>query len=444
MPDFMLEPFRLSRPIVGILIIGGLVLMMQVPVALIRDVIGERVATRNEAVVDVTRTWGGPQSLVGPRLVVPYRRPSAATDPTLEPGLAYATFLPTSLSVKGELEVRSLSRGLFAVPVYDANLTMEGTFEGPDLAALGLEQVDLASGAATLVLEVSDPRAVGAGSEVSWNGSGVELLPGAGPSGLDRPGIHVRVDASSPGPTPFRIVLELKGAEALWFVPFSQDTRVELTSDWSSPSFAGSWLPTERSVSEGGFAATWRVPYLGRDYPQQWTSENEPLQRILNSRFGTELVSSVDHYRMSERSTKYAALFLTLTFGLLWLFDARIGVRVHPIQYLLVGAAMCLFYLLELSLSEHIGFTGAYTVAALAIAGLVAAYAVAVLRSTRYGAVVGGALGLLYAYLFALLALERYALLAGSLGLFGLLAAVMHQTRWIDWYREPDGGEGEG
>jgi inner membrane protein len=267
----------------------------------------------------------------------------------------------------------------------------------------------------------------------------VELLPGTGPSGLARPGIHGRVEAPSAGPVRFRVDLDLKGAEALWFVPFSRDTRVELTSDWASPSFSGSWLPTERSISGGGFSATWRVPYLGRDYPQQWSSDHEPRERILSSRFGVELMSSVDHYRMSERSTKYAALFLTLTFGLLWLFDARIGVRVHPVQYLLVGAAMCLFYLLELSLSEHMGFTGAYTVAALAVAGLVAAYAVAILKSTRYGAMVGGALGLLYAYLFALLALERYALLAGSLGLFGLLAAVMYLTRWIDWYRDPEG-----
>jgi inner membrane protein len=208
---------------------------------------------------------------------------------------------------------------------------------------------------------------------------------------------------------------------------------VDLVSNWRHPSFSGAWLPAEREVRGEGFTATWLVPFLGRGYPQAWTRVDEPYDRIVASRFGATLVLPVDHYRMSERSTKYASLFLILTFALLWPFGALTGVCVHPIQYLLVGGAMCVFYLLQLSLAEHVGFVAAYILAAFGVVGLVATYTKAVLRSATRGAVVGGSLGLLYAYLLALLSLERYALLAGSLGIFVFLAAVMHLTRWIDW-----------
>jgi inner membrane protein len=210
---------------------------------------------------------------------------------------------------------------------------------------------------------------------------------------------------------------------------------VSLDSNWPHPSFSGAWLPDEREVTTAGFSARWDVPFLGRDYPQTWVGTDDPYERILASTFGVELISPVDHYRMSDRSTKYAYLFLTLTFGMLWLFDTLVGVRIHPIQYLQVGAAMCMFYLLELSLSEHIGFVGAYGVAAFGVIALVAAYTRAVLGSSSRGALMASSIAVLYGYLFALLTLERYALLVGSLGLFSALATVMHLTRRVDWHR---------
>jgi inner membrane protein len=187
-------------------------------------------------------------------------------------------------------------------------------------------------------------------------------------------------------------------------------------------------------VEDEGFSADWDIPFLGRDYPQAWVDTADPHELIVESQFGVELITPVDHYRMAERSTKYAPLFLTLTFALLWLFDTLVGVRVHPIQYLLVGAAVCTFYLLELSLSEQVGFVRAYAIAALGVVGLVAAYTKTVLGSTTRGAMMAGSTGLLYSYLFVLLTLERYALLVGSLGLFSALATVMHLTRSVDWH----------
>jgi inner membrane protein len=157
-------------------------------------------------------------------------------------------------------------------------------------------------------------------------------------------------------------------------------------------------------------------------------------EAIERSRFGVELVNPVDHYRMSDRSVKYAGLFVLLTFATIWLIEVLAGVRVHPIQYLMLGGALCLFYLLELSLSEHLGFPAAYALASVAVIGMVAAYAVVVLRQVSRAAIVGTGVALLYAYLYILLMNEDYALLIGSIGLFLVLAAIMFTTRRVDWY----------
>jgi inner membrane protein len=422
--------------------ICGLVLFLQIPIVLIRGIIAERVETRGQALAEVTALWGGPQSIVGPRLVVPFRtRPDverSVPDAESGGGIAYASFLPTTLSVQGDLTTEALSRGLFTVPVYRARLTLRGTFEPLESAALGVADEDMLWDRAVLAIEVTDPKSVGSQSTASWNGVISDFLPGTRTGAGERPGLHRPIPAPDGASAEFEVTLEMKGSESIWFVPFSRNTDVSLVSNWSSPSFAGAWLPAERQLNSEGFSAEWHVPFLGRDYPQQWTSNDHPVDQISTSRFGVELISPVDHYRMSERSTKYASLFLLLTFGMLWLFDALVGIQVHPIQYLLIGGAMCLFYLLELSLSEHIGFIGAYVTAGMSVVGLVSTYTVAILRSVGRGTIVASVLGVLYAYLLALLSLEHYALLVGSIGLFFALAAVMYLTRWIDWYRPGD------
>jgi inner membrane protein len=418
-----------SRPVMGVLVIGVLVLLLAIPIALIREVIAGRLSAREEALAEVTAMWGGPQTIVGPRLVVPYRR-SAEIGAT-ETGLM--NVLPATLEVRGTVTAEPLSRGLFTVPVYDADLELRGRFEERDWTSLGVSESDVLWDQAMLVVEVSDPRSVGAGSTARWNGQAVELLPGAA---IPQPrGIHARISRPRDDEADFVISLQVKGSEGIWLVPFSRATSVSLSSNWAHPSFRGAWLPDERLVESDGFSAQWDIPFLGRDYPQAWVDTSDPHDLITASQFGAELISPVDHYRMSERSTKYAVLFLTLTFSLLWLFDTLVGVRVHPIQYLLVGAAVCMFYLLELSLSEHLGFVRAYGIAAFGVVALVAAYTKAVLGSTARGTVMAGSTASLYAYLFALLTLERYALLVGSLGLFSALATVMHLTRTVDWDR---------
>ena len=256
----------------------------------------------------------------------------------------------------------------------------------------------------------------------------------------------------------------LNGSEAFYLAAVGKETTLEATSDWPDPSFQGAWLPVTREVGADGFAARWSVPFLGRNTPSAWIAAAQqpaptpgphavavataagmmeralpypviaaPADAVGQASFGVHLATPVDTYRMAERSAKYASLFLVLTFGTLWLFEVLAGVRLHAVQYLLVGGAMCLFYLLETSLAEHVGFGPAYVLASVGVVGLIAAYAMAVLQRAGRAAIVGGILVVLYGYLYVLLTNQDYALLAGSLGLFAALGAVMFLTRRVDW-----------
>jgi len=210
---------------------------------------------------------------------------------------------------------------------------------------------------------------------------------------------------------------------------------VKLHSPWPSPSFSGSFLPAERTLGPEGFSADWYVLSLGRSYPQAWRRGEVEAQNLLASQFGVELMVPVDTYRKALRSVKYGLLFVLLPFLIFFLFEAFTGSRVHPMQYLLVGFAVCVFYLLLLSVSEHISFDLTYLLASLATVGLISFYAGASLGSMKRGLVVAPVLAGAYAFLYAALRSEDYALLIGSLGLFAVLAAVMAVSRRLDWYR---------
>jgi inner membrane protein len=428
-----------SSQLMRILGIGLLVLLLQIPIAMVRGVISEREQTRLEALQEVTAKWGEQQALLGPRLVVPYRhRWIESTDAGTSKqrsSLARALFLAERLEISARIDSETRYRGIFEVPVYAMELEVRGIFERPDFSDWGVEPEDIHWERAHFVVGLSDPRAIEKPTSLSWNGEVFAFQPGAGEGGADENGIHALLgDSARTGQVEFAFPLSLRGSVGVFFVPFGKETVVTLDSDWSDPSFQGAWLPTEREVTDEGFHATWEIPYLGRNYPQRWPRAAAHSDAVAASLFGVELLAPVDHYRMALRSAKYGALFLALTFGSLWLFEVLAGVPIHSIQYLLVGAGMCLFYLLEVSLAEHLGFVAAYAIATSAVVLLVSGYCVAVLGGSGRAAVVGSVLVSLYGYLYVLLRNQDYALLVGSVGLFFAVAAVMYLTRTVDWH----------
>jgi len=420
-----------------------LTLVLQVPILMIDDTIGERHQRNNEAEMEISAKWGREQTVVGPILTIPYerdikqmvRKDGVEEEKVVSVQTEYAHFLAEDLQIQAKTDHSKRHRGIFEVPVYRLDLALSGSFARPDFTEFDNKPDRILWEKATLSLLIADARTITSHAVLSWNGEEIDFRPGTGNPDIPGNGIHLSLKGIlSQGDTfPFKSRLSLQGSRSLHFAPVAGATTVTVEANWPDPSFQGNWLPSEQTVSDHGFTACWQVASLGRNFPQRWTSRGEVFGNIQESLFGVDFISPVDTYRMAERSVKYQFLFLVLTFVTLWLFEVLGGVGLHPLHYLLVGAGMCLFYLLLLSLSEHLHFLAAYLVAALAIVLLLSGYCAAILGSAGRAAVVGVFITLLYSYLYTLLVNQDYALLAGSTGLFLLLATVMYLTRKIDW-----------
>jgi len=432
------ESFRSSQTM-RIIVVVVLVLVLQVPVSVIGGLIAERRARRDQAVAEVSDKWGTAQTITGPVLVVPY---TVRSSETAEKGRKVvrtvsrrAVFLPGRLSIRATLDSHTRRRGIYAIPVYRMDAAIEGEFAAPRFADIGIQPQSVAWDKAEMAIGISDVRAIQLGCQVTWESARLAFRPGTGSFSGANAGIHALVSVPQGRRSiPFSLDLRLNGSIGAYFVPVGETTNVDLRSNHPSPSFQGGWLPGRRNVGGSGFSARWSIPSLGRNYGQAWDASSDMQSLLDRSRFGVDLIEAVDEYHMAERSTKYASLFIALTFAAIWLTEVLAGLRVHPIQYLMLGAALCLFYLLELSLSEHVGFHRAYTLASCAVVLMLAANCATVLRRLSRAGRVGLEAVALYAFLYVLLTNEDYALLIGSMGLFAILALAMFLTRKVDWY----------
>jgi inner membrane protein len=239
---------------------------------------------------------------------------------------------------------------------------------------------------------------------------------------------------SSLAKMPFAFEIHLKGSGGIAFAPLGKETVLSVSSPWQTPSFMGAFLPSSRELDASGFKAEWEISSFGRSYPQTWNEGDVSLEKLVDSAAGVDLHEQVGLYTKIFRSIKYAILFILITFASFFLFEVLSGVRIHPMQYFFIGAALALFYLLLLSLAEQIGFPWAYTIAAGMTAGLIAVYSSFVLHSRQRAMPIFGMLAALYGYLYFVLILEDYALLFGSFLVFALLATIMYLTRNLDWF----------
>lgn len=410
-----------------------------VPLMMIYGLVSERAGRRSEAAAEISSQWGGAQTIVGPVLSVGFNATVTDNDGKTRTFIDRACFLPTVLRVEAEAAPEVRRRGLFEVIVYRAKLKVTGRFAPIDFSQWRVEPGDVLRTTAMLSIGVADPRGIAGPISLTWDGKDGRFVPGSPELGIGLPGISAGV------PLPdtardlwFTLSLDANGTRELRFVPAGNETTVHLASSWPHPSFIGAPLPKERQVTAAGFKASWNVPYYGRSYAPSWsvssTNREQLKNAIADSTFGVLLIRPVDIYQQSDRALKYAALFILMTFVVAFLWEIISGVLVHPVQYLSVGCALCVFYLLLLALSEHIGFDRAYIVGAAADIALIAWYWNWVTRGGWHGVLMGVILSGLYGYLYLLLRLEDYALVAGAVGLFVMLALVMFLTRRIDWY----------
>jgi inner membrane protein len=425
-----------------------LLLGLLVPVMMIYVLVGERAGRRDAATAEIGAIWGGPQTLAGPVLTVPYRCAAYDVNGRATECLGRVHFLPDVLGIDVVADPEIRQRSLFEVVVYRSRLSFQGRFAKPDLSGLRPAPEEFLWDQATVSVGVSEPKGIARRPQITLAGVARDFHPGIADVGLFASGLHVQAGfASAPGEAiPFAFDLEVNGTRALSFVPAGSETAIRLTSSWRHPSFVGAALPRQRTGDAAGFAAEWSAPSFGRSYPARWTSHEISAEQLRTqaqaSAFGVVLLRPVDIYQQTERAVKYAVLFIVLTFVIAFLWEIVGAALVHPVQYLFVGFALCVFYLLLLSLSEHIGFDRAYTIASGATVGLLGWYWSWVLGGTGRGTAMALTLACLYGFLYLLLRLEDYALLAGSAGLFLMLFAVMFLTRRINWYTLRLGGGG--
>jgi len=439
---------------VKLLFIGFLVLILLIPMGMVRTVIYERNDLYVSAKRDIMNAWGGEQTIGGPVLTLPYRVVTTDDKGIKRVRQSLAHFLPEHLSVRGQLDTQMRYRGIYQVPVYTADLKLSGRFAAPDIARLGIDSGNVDWDEAFLSVAIADARGIKEPMSLRSDfGDGTFEPGGVKVHGFD-PQVIVPLSGLGNSGEPlgfqFGFDLKLSGTEKLSFLPVGDRTEVLVTSAWSSPSFVGAYLPGRRDIDDKGFSAEWKVLHLGRSYPGEWRNAEIPAKRIANSAFGVNLFVPVSTYQKSTRAAKYAILFIGLSFLAYFMFEIFGKLRLHPFQYLLVGFANCLFYLLLLSLSEHTSFALAYALSAAASTALVVAYSVSILKSLSRVLTMLALLAGLYTFLYVTLRAEQYAMLIGAAALFIILATIMYLTRRLDWYRvaldfgpdwpEPHGG----
>ena len=393
---------------------------------------------------DITAKWGKKQTLIGPRLMIPYYEISKWKNHNgvLEKvrHKRHAIFLPADLQVQADVKNETRYRGLFDIPVYQTELQINGHFVSPNFQRWDIDPKLILWNEAQLLVAVSDAQAIQKKFYVRWNQGQYAFEPGLGhvypnDSGFHIPKLPLASDSNPPSEQyNFEIDLTLNGSQGLYIAPMGEDSHIRITSDWPDPSFKGYKLPNQRKITDKGFEASWQTSYISRHYPQQWLNQDIDNAKLTQSLIGVEFLSPVDNYRMTERSLKYVMLFLLLTFTAIWLMEVMTQLRVHLLQYLFIGLGMCLFYLLLLAFSEHVGFLLAYIIASFAVIAMTTLYSKSVLKTYRRAGLIGVGISALYLYLFSLLQEQNYSLLFGSIGVFSVLALIMYVTRHIDWY----------
>jgi inner membrane protein len=415
------------------IIIFFLTLILFIPSTMILDLISEREYRKIQVIDEISQKWGGVQILAGPVLTIPYRELQSVDDEGKRNyHNRYVHILPEEFILDGGIDPQIRARGIYTAILYEHQSTMEGYFDFSELERLGVKRSDMMLDQAFISLGLNDLRGIREGIVLQWGDQELDAQPGVRINAPMQTGItFLPKNLSLAARIKFSTSIKINGSGSFSIIPVGKQSNIAIQSSWPDPSFSGSFLPVERSVSASGFAAQWQVLHFNRQFPQIWS---DGQYTIFSDLVSVNLLDPVDAYRQTERSGKYAFLFIGLTFFALFLVEVLNRQAIHPIQYLLIGFGLVLFYLLLLAFSEHIAFLLAYTLASLAIITIITAYIFFVLRSVRLGVLLGGLVAILYTFLYILLQLQDYSVLVGSIGLLLLLVITMYVTRNVNWF----------
>jgi len=415
-------------------LIGVITLLLLIPGAMIEELIRERKMRSEETISKINDVWSNDQTLTGPVLVIPYETTTVDNKKNAVVQRHMLNYAPEVLKVNGKLVPEIRHYGIYTSILYKSDLQIEGSFPSIDFSKIPNSRIIWDE--AVVRIGISDLRGVTNNPDFILGGRHFSSEAGGSNDDVIGTGLVIglknfsAVDASQK--LTFTCPLKLKGSNSINFVPMGKTTNVKLSGAWSAPGFTGSFNP-EHSITDKDFHAEWNVLHFNRNIPERWVDKS--VASFDETVFGVNLVNVVDHYQQNERSAKYAIMFILLTFVVFFFVEIFTGVKVHPIQYLLVGLALILFYSLLLSLSEQIGFGLAYLVASTAIIGMISLYAKSVFKSPRQSGILVLILAALYTYLYVVIQIEDIALLVGSIGLFIILGIIMFVSGKINWYK---------
>ena len=415
-----------------LIIIGFLVMLLLIPSFMIRSLIRERQDRRNDAISEVSEKWGQTQTITGPILSIPYTKYFTTEDNETSTKTMYTHILPDFLEIDGTIHPEVRNRGIYEVVLYNSELHFNGKVLIPDLGDLKIPTKDIIWKNAFISVGITDMK--GIEELITFEIDDNDYLANSGIETNDViiSGVSKIINNIKPNHDfEFSFNLNINGSNGLTLTPVGKETNVTISSDWISPSFIGHFIPTDHEINENGFTANWKVLHSNRNFPQKWVGSKHKIEEFS---FGVDLLMPVDEYQKNMRTAKYAFMFISLTFLSFFMIELLNKKIIHPIQYLLIGFSLLVFYSLLLSISEHISFKYAYLISSIATIALISTYTISFLKSRLQTSIIFSILVLLYVYLFIVIQLQDFALLIGSIGLFVILSLVMFLTRKIDWF----------
>ncbi|MBY8961844.1 cell envelope integrity protein CreD [Flavobacterium sp. D11R37] len=425
-----------------IIMVGLLTLILLIPLQYVKSLIWERAERQEDVVTEISDQWGGSVYLYGPILKVPYTdyEITEVTDEktkrvttTRTASTYYAYFYPEQLKVISNIDTQPLHRNNYEATVFNAKVAANGKYIAPDFSSRKIDAEAIEWDKASLVLKCNNLKNIDGAANITFNGKEYSLEPVAGNendslSELETEAIDL--SALKTGEMPFSIGINYKGSKQLKIAPIGKQTVAEMKSNWHTPSFTGGFIPNSKTITDNGFSASWSVSHLNRPFAQQHFGR---LPDIDSYAFGVNFLIPVDQYQQNERAAKYGFLVIGLTFLIFFLIQVMSKINIHIFQYTMIGLALIMFYTLLISITEHSSFALAYIVAGASVVAMITLYSVSILRNIKFPLFIGTSLTALYSFIYIIIQLENYALLAGSIGLFLILGAVMFVSRKIDW-----------
>jgi len=430
-----------------VIMVGLLTLALLIPLQYVKGIINERQHLQEEVKNDISQKWGGSVYVLGPVLKLPYNivnetevvdkatkkitiRRSISTD--------YLYIFPEQLDISTAVKTTKKHRSNYEAAVFTSDMKLKGFYPAPDLAKHNIAAENVRWDKASVIMSTNTLKSIKGAVNISVKGNKYNFEPLAklteNESLSTLQTTNINLNGAITGTLPFEMKISYDGSEQLGIVPVGKYTTAKMNGNWPSPKFDGNFLPGDSTVTDAGFNASWKISQLNRPFAQQYITTIPDLSKYT---FDVDFFIPVDEYQQNERASKYGFLVIGLTFLIFFLIQSISKIVIHIFQYAMIGLALIMFYTLLISITEHSSFKLAYLIAGLSVVVMVALYSVSILKDKRFPLFIGASLAALYTFIYVIIQLENYALLAGSIGLFFILGAVMYFSRKINWSSSP-------